>query len=145
VLPAFWGSVDILVAGRGTANRVLPRGLLPDGAQYFGQRLWASTGSGTPAAFGAAAAAPDRQVILAEGDGSHQIIATQLGSISQQPVAPGETHPSYVGVGVGQKLDTAKWRRERARRYQIPEPRTCRCIRLPLPDDLGPLTQGDGT
>jgi indolepyruvate decarboxylase len=88
VLQAFLASGDILVAGGGTANRLLPHVLLPDGAQYFGQHLWASIGWGTPAAFGAAVAAPDHQVILVEGDGSHQITATQLGSISQQPVAP---------------------------------------------------------
>jgi indolepyruvate decarboxylase len=45
-------------------------------------------GWGTPTAFGAAVAAPDRQVIPVEGDGSHQITATQLGSIGLQPVAP---------------------------------------------------------
>jgi indolepyruvate decarboxylase len=93
VLQAFLASGDILVAGGGAANRVLPHVLLPDGAQYLGQHLWASIGWGTPAAFGAAVAAPDRQVILVDGDGSHQITATQLGSIGQQPVRPDHAHP----------------------------------------------------
>ena len=49
---------------------MLPDLLLPEGVQYFGQYLWASIGWATPAAFGAAVAAPDRQVILVEGDGT---------------------------------------------------------------------------
>jgi indolepyruvate decarboxylase len=88
VLQAFLAPGDILVAGGGAANRVLPHVLLPDGAQYLGQHLWASIGWGTPAAFGAAVAAPDRQVIVVEGDGSHQITATQLGCMDHQPITP---------------------------------------------------------
>jgi indolepyruvate decarboxylase len=87
-LQAFLASGDILVAGGGKANQVLPQVLIPDSARYLGQHLWASIGWGTSAAFGAAVAAPDRRVILVEGDGSHQISATQLGSVGQQPVAP---------------------------------------------------------
>lgn len=88
VLQAFLASGDILVAGGGNAMFMLPHILLPDGVEYFGQYLWASIGWATPAAFGAAVAAPDRQVILVEGDGSHQLTATQLGSIGQHPVSP---------------------------------------------------------
>ena len=88
MLQAFLASGDILVSGCGNAMFMLPQVLLPEGAQYFGQYLWASIGWGTPAAFGAAVAAPDRRVIFVEGDGSHQISANQVGSIGQQPVAP---------------------------------------------------------
>lgn len=67
---------------------MLPHTLLPEGVQYLGQYLWASIGWGTPAAFGAAVAAPDRRVIFVEGDGSHQLTATQLGSMARHTVAP---------------------------------------------------------
>jgi indolepyruvate decarboxylase len=38
--------------------------------------------------FGAAVAAPDRRVIFVEGDGSHQLTATQLGCMDGHGVAP---------------------------------------------------------
>jgi indolepyruvate decarboxylase len=50
--------------------------------------LWASIGWATPAAFGAAVAASERRVILAEEDGSHQLTATQLGSMARHTAAP---------------------------------------------------------
>ena len=37
--------------------------------------LWGSIGWATPAAFGAALAAPDRRTILVTGEGSHQLTA----------------------------------------------------------------------
>jgi indolepyruvate decarboxylase len=88
VLQAFLASGDILVSGCGNAMFMLPRLLLPEGVQYFGQYLWASIGWGTPAAFGAAIAAPDRKVILVEGDGSHQISANEVGTVARHTVAP---------------------------------------------------------
>ena len=88
VLQAFLASGDILVTGCGNAMFMLPRLLLPEGVEFFGQYLWASIGWGTPAAFGAAVAAPHRRVIFVEGDGSHQISANQVGSIAMQPIAP---------------------------------------------------------
>jgi TPP-dependent 2-oxoacid decarboxylase len=77
VLQAFLASSDILVSGCGNAWSMLPHMLLPEGVQYLGQYLWASIGWGTPARFGATVAAPDRQVIFVEGDGSHQLTATR--------------------------------------------------------------------
>ncbi|MGO8949920.1 MAG: thiamine pyrophosphate-dependent enzyme [Ktedonobacterales bacterium] len=88
VLQAFLVSGDILVSGCGNAWNMLPHILLPEGVQYLSQQLWASIGWGTPAAFGAAVAAPDRRVIFVEGDDSHQISANEVGSIGLQPVAP---------------------------------------------------------
>jgi indolepyruvate decarboxylase len=69
---------DILVAETGTASMGLGFAQMPAGASFHNQTLWGSIGWATPAAFGAAAAAPDRRVVLVTGDGSHQLTAQEL-------------------------------------------------------------------
>jgi indolepyruvate decarboxylase len=62
---------------------------MPTGATFQNQTLWGSIGWATPAAFGAAVAAPDRRVILITGDGSHQLTAqeiSQLGRCGLKPI-----------------------------------------------------------
>ena len=51
---------------------------LPTGARFYNQTLWGSIGSATPAALGAAVAAPDRRVVLITGEGSHQLTAQEI-------------------------------------------------------------------
>jgi indolepyruvate decarboxylase len=63
---------DIIMAETGTASMGLGFALLPKGATFHNQTLWGSIGWATPAAFGAAVAAPDRRVVLFTGEGSHQ-------------------------------------------------------------------------
>ncbi len=80
---------DILVAETGTASMGLGFAQMPAGASFHNQTLWGSIGWATPAAFGAAIAAPDRRVVLVTGDGSHQLTAqevSQFGRLGLQPV-----------------------------------------------------------
>jgi indolepyruvate decarboxylase len=79
---------DIVVADSGSAGAALPDLLLPHGVSYLGQNLWGSIGWAAPAAFGAAVADPSRRVILVQGNGGHQINATQLGFMGLRSVAP---------------------------------------------------------
>lgn len=81
---------DILVVAPGTcaAAGALPTVLLPDGANFHSQILWACVGWATPAAFGAALAAPSRRVILVDGDGGHQFSANQIGTMGRYGVNP---------------------------------------------------------
>ncbi len=69
---------DIVVAESGTASMGLAFARMPTGATFLNQSLWASIGWATPAAFGAALAAPDRRVVLITGDGSHQLTAQEI-------------------------------------------------------------------
>ena len=55
---------DVLVAETGTASMGLGFAQMPAGASFHNQTLWGSIGWATPAAFGAALAAPTRRVVL---------------------------------------------------------------------------------
>lgn len=80
---------DILIAESGTASLGLVFALMPQGATFHNQTLWGSIGWATPAAFGAAVAAPDNRVVLVTGDGSHQLTAqeiSQFGRLGLKPV-----------------------------------------------------------
>jgi indolepyruvate decarboxylase len=80
---------DILVAETGTASMGLGFARMPRGATFHNQTLWGSIGWATPAAVGAAVAAPDRRVVLVTGDGSHQLTAqeiSQFGRLGLKPV-----------------------------------------------------------
>src|SRR3984957_2119930 len=69
---------DILIAETGTASMGLGFARMPKGSTFHNQTLWGSIGWATPAAFGAAVAAPDRRVVLVTGDGSHQLTAQEI-------------------------------------------------------------------
>ncbi|MBW5405695.1 alpha-keto acid decarboxylase family protein [Morganella morganii] len=69
---------DIIIAETGTVSMGLGFVLLPEGAQFHNQTLWGSIGWATPAAFGAAVAAPERRLILITGEGSHQLTAQEI-------------------------------------------------------------------
>jgi len=79
---------DIVVAETGTASMGLGFALMPAGASFHNQTLWGSIGWATPAAFGAAVAAPDRRVVLVTGDGSHQLTAQEIGQFGRFGLRP---------------------------------------------------------
>jgi indolepyruvate decarboxylase len=80
---------DILMAETGTVSMGLGFARMPTGASFHNQTLWGSIGWATPAAFGAAVAAPDRRVLLVTGDGAHQFTAqevSQFGRLGLRPI-----------------------------------------------------------
>lgn len=82
-MQSFIETGDILVAETGTSMMGSISYRLPSGAMYQSQSLWMSIGWATPAALGAAIAAPDRRVILMTGDGSHQLTAQEVGTMAR--------------------------------------------------------------
>lgn len=79
---------DILIAENGTSSLGLAFALMPEGATFHNQTLWAAIGWATPAAFGAAVAAPDRRVVLVTGEGSHQLTAQEVSQMGRRGLAP---------------------------------------------------------
>ena len=79
---------DILVAETGTASMGLGFARMPEGATFHNQTLWGSIGWATPAAFGAAVAAPDKRIVLVTGDGSHQLTAQEIGQFARLGLKP---------------------------------------------------------
>ncbi len=79
---------NILFVETGSASLLLPKILLPENCVYHNQTLWGSIGWATPAAFGAALAAPERRVIMVTGDGSHQMSANDIGVMGRYEVKP---------------------------------------------------------
>jgi indolepyruvate decarboxylase len=79
---------DILVAETGTASMGLGFARMPAGATFHNQTLWGSIGWATPAALGAAVAAPNARVILVTGDGSHQLTAQEIGQFGRLGLKP---------------------------------------------------------
>lgn len=79
---------DILVAETGTASMGLGFARMPAGASFHNQTLWGSIGWATPAAFGAALAAPDRRVVLVTGDGAHQFTAQEISQFARRGLHP---------------------------------------------------------
>jgi indolepyruvate decarboxylase len=79
---------DIIVAETGTASMGLGFAQMPAGASFHNQTLWGSIGWATPAAFGAAVAAPKRRVVLVTGEGSHQLSAQEVGQFGRMGLQP---------------------------------------------------------
>ncbi|MDM0018780.1 alpha-keto acid decarboxylase family protein [Variovorax saccharolyticus] len=79
---------DVVVAETGTVSMGLGFARLPRGAGFHNQTLWGSIGWATPAAFGAAVAAPGRRVLLLTGDGSHQLTAQEIGQFGRLGLKP---------------------------------------------------------
>jgi indolepyruvate decarboxylase len=61
---------------------------LPKGTTFHNQTLWGAIGWATPAAFGAAVAAPDRRTVLITGEGSHQLTAQEVGQFHRRGLKP---------------------------------------------------------
>lgn len=87
-LQQFLAPGDVLIVDEGTSSLVATALLLPDGAQFQHQLLWACIGWGTAAALGVALADPSRRVILIQGDGGHQLTANQIGVMGRYRVNP---------------------------------------------------------
>src|SRR5450755_151168 len=79
---------DILIAETGTASMGLAFARMPAGASFHNQTLWGSIGWATPAAFGAAVAAPERRVVLITGEGSHQLTVQEIGQFGRLGLKP---------------------------------------------------------
>jgi len=87
-MQTFLKSGDIMVAETGSTMEGLQDIRLPSGVEFHNQGLWMSIGYATPAAFGAALAAPDRRVVLMTGDGSHQLTAQEISSMLRYGIKP---------------------------------------------------------
>jgi indolepyruvate decarboxylase len=61
---------------------------MPKGATFQNQSLWGAIGWATPAAFGAALAAPRRRTVLVTGEGSHQLTAQEVGQFHRFGLKP---------------------------------------------------------
>jgi indolepyruvate decarboxylase len=79
---------DIVIGETGTASMGLGFARMPRGASFHNQTLWGSIGWATPASFGAAAAAPDRRVVLFTGDGSHQLTVQEISQFCRLNLKP---------------------------------------------------------
>ena len=79
---------DIVVTETGTSSMGLAFAQMPKGATFHNQTLWGAIGWATPAAFGAAVAAPDRRVVLITGDGSHQLTAQEISQMGRRGLKP---------------------------------------------------------
>ncbi len=86
-LYSYWANFlkenDILITETGTAAFGLGTALMPKGSSFNNQSLWGSIGWATPAAFGAAIAAPNRRVVLITGEGSHQLTAQEISQFAR--------------------------------------------------------------
>jgi indolepyruvate decarboxylase len=79
---------DILVADTGTCSMGLGFAPMPEGATFHNQTLWCAIGWATPAAFGAAVAAPGQRVVLVTGEGAHQITVQEISQIGRRGLKP---------------------------------------------------------
>ncbi|WP_420996277.1 alpha-keto acid decarboxylase family protein [Cupriavidus sp. 30B13] len=79
---------DLVIAETGTVSMGLAFGRLPRGATFHNQTLWGSIGWATPAALGAAVAAPQRRVLLFTGEGAHQLTAQEISQFGRLGLRP---------------------------------------------------------
>jgi indolepyruvate decarboxylase len=79
---------DIVIAETGTVSMGLGFARMPRETTFHNQTLWGSIGWATPAAFGAAVAAPDRRIVLFTGEGSHQFTAQEISQFGRLGLKP---------------------------------------------------------
>jgi indolepyruvate decarboxylase len=79
---------DLLVTETGTSAMGLAFAKMPRGLTFLNQSLWGAIGWATPAAFGAALAAPGRRTILITGEGSHQLTAQEVSQFHRFGLKP---------------------------------------------------------
>jgi indolepyruvate decarboxylase len=79
---------DILITETGTSSMGMAFAQMPAGSVFHNQALWGSIGWATPAAFGAALAAPHRRTVLITGEGSHQLTAQEVGQFARYGLKP---------------------------------------------------------
>ncbi|MFB1046442.1 alpha-keto acid decarboxylase family protein [Streptomyces chrestomyceticus] len=85
---AFLCAGSVLVAEQGTAFYGAQEVPLPADGRFVGQPLWGSIGYTLPATLGTELAAPDRRSVLVIGDGSLQLTAQELGTMTRYGAAP---------------------------------------------------------
>lgn len=74
----FFRPGDIVIAETGTTSMGLQCARMPKGTSFHNQTLWGAIGWATPAAFGAAIAAPHRRTVLITGEGAHQLTIQEI-------------------------------------------------------------------
>jgi indolepyruvate decarboxylase len=79
---------DHLISESGTNSLGLSCVRMPAGATLHNQTLWGAIGWATPAAFGAALAAPERRTILITGEGAHQLTAQEVSQFPRFGLKP---------------------------------------------------------
>ena len=79
---------DILITETGTSSMGMAFARMPVNSVFYNQALWGSIGWATPAAFGAAVAAPQRRTVLITGEGSHQITMQEVGQFARYGLGP---------------------------------------------------------
>ena len=79
---------DIVIADTGTCSMGLGFALMPQGATFHNQTLWGAIGWATPAAFGAAVAAPRQRVVLITGEGAHQLTVQEISQLGRRGLKP---------------------------------------------------------
>jgi indolepyruvate decarboxylase len=84
----FFRPGDLIIAETGTVSMGLGFARMPSGASFLNQTLWASMGWATPAAFGAAVAAPQRRTVLITGEGSHQFTVQEISQLCRYGLKP---------------------------------------------------------
>ncbi len=72
--------------------------LMPRGATFHNQTLWGSIGWATPAALGAAVAAPQRRVVLVTGEGSHQMTVQDIGQFGRLACGPSSSFSTTMAT-----------------------------------------------
>ncbi|WP_421902729.1 alpha-keto acid decarboxylase family protein [Maridesulfovibrio sp.] len=87
-IESFFAANDIIMGETGTTSMGLVNSRLPEDAVFFNQTLWGSIGWATPAAFGAALAAPDRRTLLLTGEGAHQMSAQEICQFARFKLKP---------------------------------------------------------
>jgi len=79
---------DMLIQELGSSTFPMFSARMPKGAVFHNQMLWAAIGWATPAAFGAAIAAPHRRLVLITGDGAHQMTVQEVGQFGRFGLTP---------------------------------------------------------
>ncbi|MBR0827056.1 alpha-keto acid decarboxylase family protein [Bradyrhizobium manausense] len=79
---------DILISETGTNSMGMAFAKMPKGSTFHNQTLWGAIGWATPAAFGAALAAPTRRTVLITGEGSHQLTAQEVSQFHRFGLKP---------------------------------------------------------
>jgi indolepyruvate decarboxylase len=80
---AFVQAGDTVVLETGSSTSGMSPMTLRDDVRVEAQVLWGSIGWATPAALGIALADPSRRTILITGEGSHQLTANEIGTMSR--------------------------------------------------------------
>ncbi|MCB5908800.1 alpha-keto acid decarboxylase family protein [Streptomyces pinistramenti] len=79
---------SVLVAEQGTAFFGAQELPLPEDTRFIGQPMWGSIGYTLPATLGTQLAAPNRRSVLVIGDGSLQLTAQELGTLTRHSLSP---------------------------------------------------------